>query len=359
MPNEIVVKQFQMHEKSAILDFLKIAFHDNPRMSDEHFWDWHFPESPYVETDNMPIWIAKDGEKIVGQLAAIPVELKVGMEIKKAIWILDLIVLPEYRRHGLGKRITLEAEKFCSLGLGINTAAQHSTALLEKIGWTMLTKIPRYNKLLFPGEAVREITKIKFLRRFTNLLFKPARSNKKIFLSADSNVKIINEFDSTFDEFWEESSEQFGCSIVRNAKLLDWQYRRQPEKKFDVLGYYENGKLLGYTVLFFRKKNSSGAISKAAITDICYHPAKPVETVDALVKASLQLAIERRAGSLVTDVLNPLIEERLKKAGFWRTKNPLQFLVKSNTKIDLIYNSASWFLTRGDSDTSIFEHPNL
>lgn len=359
MSDQIIVKQFELSEKAALLDFLKVAFHDNPKMYDEKFWDWHFPENPYVEKNNIPIWIAKDGEKIVGQLAAIPIEIKVGAETKRAMWILDLIVLPEYRRHGLGKRVTLEAEKFCTLGLGINTAAQHSTALLEKIGWTMLTKIPRYSKLLYPGEAVREITKIKPMRSLANSLFAPARSDKKNYFAADSKIKFVENFDISFDELWNEASKQFDCAVVRSSKILDWQYCRQPGKKFDVLGYYENGKLLGYAVMYFRKINAHGAIAKAAITDICYHPEKPVEIIDELISASLQLAIERRAGSVVTDVLNPLIEARLQKSGFWKTKNPLQFLIKSEIKKDLMYQSENWFLTRGDSDTSIFEHPNL
>ena len=72
-----------------------------------------------------------------------------------------------------------------------------------------------------------------------------------------------------------------------------------------------------------------------------------------------ELALERRAGSLVTDVLDLTIAERLKVFGFGRVKNPLQLMVKSAARQNVLGDAKNWFLTRGDSDTSIFEDPNL
>jgi hypothetical protein len=147
--------------------------------------------------------------------------------------------------------------------------------------------------------------------------------------------------------------------VVRSAKILKWQYLDQPGKKFDVLGFYENDKLLGYIVLYFRKTDAHGVLQKAAITDICYHPSQPAQIIDVLVLAALEIAVRRGAGSLVTDVIDPLVQERLEFFGFWKTKNPLLLMMKSNADQELLYNPANWFLTRGDSDISIFEHPNL
>jgi hypothetical protein len=100
-------------------------------------------------------------------------------------------------------------------------------------------------------------------------------------------------------------------------------------------------------------------LAKAAITDFCYHPEKAQKIIDELLRGALQIALERRAGVLVTDILDPLIQDRLSGFGFWSTKSPLLLMVKSDTRLDLLYDEACWFLTRGDSDISIFEHPNL
>ena len=354
----MLIKQLELSEKNELLNFLRTAYADNPRMSDVYFWDWHFLKNPYIEADNPPVWIAKAGDEIVGQLAATPVRLKVSDEEKRAMWILDLIVRPDWRRKGLGKKLVAAAEKYCPLGLGINTVAQHSTALLESLGWAMFGKVPRYNKLLYPGEALREISRIKIARRFANAVFAPLRPR---FDTSDfeKNLRRVEKFDSSFDELWRESSVQWTCAVVRETAFLNWQYVNQPGKKYDILACYENEKLLGYAVLYFRKTDADGALAKAAITDLIYHPSKPIETIDELLRGSLQIALERRAGALVTDVLDSLIEKRLKFFGFGRVKSPLQLLVKSNERREILEDTNQWLVTRGDSDTSVFEQPNL
>ncbi len=233
-------------------------------MSDANFWEWHFLRNPYADLNNLPIWIAEEGNEIVGQLAATPVKLKVGDEEKRAIWILDLVVRPDFRRRGLAKKLVAAAEEFCPLGLGMNTAEQHAAAMLESVGWKIIGKIPRYNKLLFPGEALREISQIKPVRQAANLMFAPLRPRfVKDFFNHNKNLRRVETFDYAFDNLWRESSGQWSCAVAREAAILNWQYKNQPDKKFDVLGFYENEKLLGYVVLYFRKKDANDALSKA------------------------------------------------------------------------------------------------
>lgn len=353
------IKQFELSEKKELLRFLQTAYAENPRMWNERFWDWHFLENPYVETDNLPIWIVKNGAEIVGQLGAIPVRLKVGDSIENAIWILDFIVAESFRGQGLGKKLVAAAEQFCPLGLGVNTNEQIAPRLLQKLGWKIVRKIPRYNKILFPGEALREISRIKPLRSLSNAIFAPLRPRSLKDFFEKNKLRFVENFDVSFDELWDESAANRTCGVAREAAILKWQYRDQPDKKFDVLGFYEDEKLLGYAVLFFRKRDERGALPKAAITDLCYHSSKPVETIDTLLQGALQVALERRAGTIVTDVVDDLIAERLRHFGFSRVKNPLQLMVKTPMAQDVLYDADKWFLTRGDSDISIFEDPNL
>ncbi|MBK6749512.1 MAG: hypothetical protein IPG67_05755 [Acidobacteria bacterium] len=208
---------------------------------------------------------------------------------------------------------------------------------------------------MFPGEAFREITKLGPLRPLINTLFAPFRRRP----DGASPVIRVDDLDSAFDELWSQAKGQWPCSVSRSAAMLEWQFRQQPNKNYEILGHYENGKLLGYAVLFFRKPNKYGAVEKAAISDICYGPHEPERVVDELIGASLVLAMERRAGGLVTDTLDQLLQERLKSFGFWQVKSGLQLLANAPEDQDLLYDGSKWFLTRGDSDISIFEHPNV
>lgn len=353
------IKQLELSEKTQLLSFFGAVYPNNPRLSETRFWEWHYPQNPYVEPNNLPAWIVEDAGKIVGHLGAIPVRLKIGEAEENAIWAVDLIVHSDYRRKGLARKLVIAAEEFCPRLLAINTVKQHSTALFESLNWVMVGKIPRYSKLLFPGEAARDISRIESLRRLTNAAFAPFRPHLVPGFNDRNNLRIVKTFDRSFDELWRESAALRTCSVVREAAILQWQYENQPEKKFEVLGCYENEKLRGYAVLYFRRPGANGAVSKAAITDWGYHPANASGTIDALLKGAVQLALERRAGALVTDVKDDLIEERLRFSGFSRVKNPLQLLVKSPDRQAVAYNLNCWLLTRGDSDASIFEEPNI
>ncbi len=359
MHDRIVIEQMKLSEKDNVLAFLKTAYADNPRHADPEFWDWHFPASPFCDPDNLPIWLAKSGGRIAGQLAATPVEFNVGGEIVSAIWILDLIVDPAFRRKGIAKNLALASKDFCPFVLGVNTTAQHSTELLEGLGWVIFTKIPRFQKILFPGNAMRETAGVGPLRSAANLAFAPLRPSLKELVRGQQKVKILDSFDSSFDDLWSDAKDQWNCSVSRTSAMLNWQFREQPGKRFEILGYFDGNKLRGYAVLFFRKPDSHGLISKSAVSDICYHPERPQEIVDALLQGALKLSLERRVGSLVTDALDPLVEERLGRLGFWRVKSDLQLLANVPEERQWLYDPAKWFLTRGDSDISIFEAPNL
>lgn len=356
MQDRIVIEQMKLSERDNVLAFLKTAYADNPRHSDPKFWDWHFPESPFCDPDNMPIWLAKSEGRIAGQLAATPVEFNVDGETVRAIWILDLIVDPAFRRMGIAKKLALASKEFCPFVLGVNTTVQHSTALLEGLGWVIFTKIPRFQKILFPGNALRGPAP---LRKAANLSFAPLRPSLKKLIRGRQNVRILDGFDGSFDGLWAEAKNQWRCSVSRTSAMLNWQFREQPGKRFEILGYFDGDRLRGYAVLFFRKPDGNGSSSKGAVSDICYHPDKPREVVDALLQGALQIAIERRVGSMVVDAIDPLIEERLGRLGFWRVKSSLQLLANVPEDRQWIYDSEQWFLTRGDSDISIFEAPNL
>lgn len=359
MPADVQIRQFVLSDRTALLAFLRIAYPDDSRKSDPAYWHWHYLENPQTETHNVPLWVVTRGAEIVGQVATIPVRLKVGAEETLAIWILDFIVHEDYRGQGLGKRLMGEARKFCPtmIALGIN---EGSTAVLLKTGWKAMGGVRRYQRLLFPGNDLQRASSFAPIRGLVNLCYSPFRPRLSDTSEGSRQLREVTEFDDSFDAFWNEASRQWPCAVVRDARNLNWQFGRQPGKKFDVLGLYEQERLVGYAVLFFRKIGQAGAPAKASIADLCYTANDANAIIDELLRAALRLAIKRRAGSLVTDIHDALVEERLKHFGFWHIKNSPQFMAHATDgREQLMYEPGNWFLTRGDSDVSIFEHPNL
>jgi GNAT superfamily N-acetyltransferase len=355
---DVRVEQFRKEQTDALLRFLRVAYAGEKRKSEPAFWKWHYLENPNTKIDDVPLWVVAYGDEIVGQLATIPVQLKVGSETRPAIWILDFIVREDFRGKGLGKRLVLAArEKYSTtITLGIN---EQSAGLFRSMGWMEMGCIHRYQKLLYAGNGLKGAAQIPPLRGVLNLLSMPLRTG--ITKAARRNsyaVSAVNEFGAEFDDLWERVSRQWLCVARRDARTLAWQFELQPGKKFETIGLYSNKRLVGYAVLFFRKGKSNTGPSKAAISDLCYEQENAAEIVDTLIEAALRRAMERRAGSLVTDVLDKVVEERLKQYGFWKIAKSPQFMAWATEASDVICKPENWFLTRGDSDVSIMEEPN-
>jgi GNAT superfamily N-acetyltransferase len=360
MSGDVKVKQFELADKEALLSFLRIAYPDDPVKSDPVFWSWHFLENPNAAAGNIPLWIVKNDEQVVGQMATIPVRLKAGDKEKPALWIIDFILSPEYRGRGLGKGLMQAArDTYCTtmMALGYN---KQSEAVLRSHKWVSLGNINRYHALLFPGNASKQFSRLRPVSELANLLYAPLRPVMSRFRHGGPGVlREVTEFDSSFDQLWQEASVQWQCAVVRNSRFLQWQFMRQPGKKFEVLGYYEDDRLLGYVVLFFRHANPGEAPEKVAISDLCYSATNSATVVDNLLEAAFSRAIERRAGGLVIDILDPLVEKRLRRFRPLRIKASPPFMAGSFEDQYLMYVRNNWFLTRGDSDVSIFEQPNL
>jgi GNAT superfamily N-acetyltransferase len=367
MPSDAHIEQFRVADTDALLAFLREAYPDDPRKSDPAYWKWHYLENPRTDLADVPLWLLKDtagggGGRVVGQVATIPVTLKVGDKERRAIWILDFIVHENYRGQRWGRRLLDTAREHCRtmIALGINAG---STGVLNSQKWEAMGSINRYHLLLNPGHAVKELSRLpRPLGRAVNFAYAPLRPRPGRTAAAGDGVSLraVENFDADFDDLWQRAATQWPCAVVRRADYLDWQFARQPGKRYETLGLYAGGRLAGYVVLFFRQPERDGAPSpKVAISDICYDAASGFDVIDELLRAALELALERRAGSLVTDVLDARVEERLVRRGFWRIKRAPGFMVYSETERELTGDPRHWFLTRADSDVSIFEHPNL
>jgi len=357
------VEQFRVERAEALLRFLRVAYAGEARKSEPAYWKWHYLENPNTRIDDIPLWVVSCGDEIVGQLATIPVQAKAGSETRAAIWILDFIVREDFRGKGLGKKLVMAArEKYPTMiTLGIN---EQSAGVFRSMGWVEMGHIHRYQKLLYAGNGLAGAAGITPARGLLNLLAAPMRFGVgKAGSDGKYATRTIREFGAEFDELWERASMQWACAARRDARTLRWQFAEQPGKRFEILGCYEKERLAGYVVLFFRKRFSnagpSAGPSKAAISDLLYDRENAREIVDALIEIALRRAIELRAGSLVTDILDRLAEERLKQHGFWRIKRSPQFMACGMDAKDVICNPQNWFLTRGDSDVSIIEEPNL
>src|SRR5215813_5071690 len=117
----VEIVRLRRDELTELGDFLRRAYPKDRKWTPAYL-DWYFLQNPNLDAGCPPVWIVKSEQKIVGQVATIPVELKAGAKVTKAVWILEFILLPEFRGQGLGKRLVQEAGKTypTMITLGIN-----------------------------------------------------------------------------------------------------------------------------------------------------------------------------------------------------------------------------------------------
>jgi GNAT superfamily N-acetyltransferase len=351
----VEIVRLRDNELSELSEFLRRAY-PNERKWTPAYLDWYFLQNPNADQGRPPVWVVKNGREIVGQVATIPVRLKAGASMTTAAWILEFILLPDFRGQGLGKRLVQEVGKTypTMITLGINEA---STRVFMSLGWKALGGIHRYHRMLFAGSAAKQSG---LAGGVLDLLSAPLRMS---VAGSKGDGSFAARHDATFDEeldqLCERASRQWPAAVRREHRYLTWQFLRQPAKKFEVIKLYERGTLVGYAVLFFRRGGATRRPPKAAISDLVYDESKSDEVIDGLLAAALQMAIARRAGSLVTDVLDTRVEGRLRKHGFWRIEKSPRFMASSTEFPDALYRSENWYLTRADSDVSIFEEPNI
>ena len=84
-------------------------------------WEWQYRLNPNARPDGPLIWIAREGQTVIGQYAAMPVTLSVMDREVDAAWGMDVMVAPERQRQGLGEVLfrTWDREVGASLGLGL------------------------------------------------------------------------------------------------------------------------------------------------------------------------------------------------------------------------------------------------
>src|SRR5687767_12854414 len=97
----ITYERMQLADLEEVLEFNRKSFPGHVRNSDREYWIWHFLRNPHCSGDEIPVWLARSGGRIVGQLPTQPVELNIDGERVQAAWFVDIVVAPEFRRHGV------------------------------------------------------------------------------------------------------------------------------------------------------------------------------------------------------------------------------------------------------------------
>src|SRR4051812_47404055 len=145
----IEVRQACVADRDSIEQFILEAYAEVAPYKGKARWTWQFLENPSRPNsdDRVPVWIAVDGARVVGQFCLQWTTLRVDGAVHPAGWLLDFMVLPSYRGRSLGHRLGAAVVEKAPVLLGL-TMAEASRRVLEKQGGITLGPLPQYTKLV-------------------------------------------------------------------------------------------------------------------------------------------------------------------------------------------------------------------
>lgn len=338
-------------DMERILFLRDLVFGDVERDKlDPRFWNWQIRENP----DGAAwIYLAEDGEKIIGHLADLPKRFLVQGRLVLGTLTHDMMVHPDYRRKGISAATAeyaihrVEREK--GMFMTAYSIREESLNSLLKVGWKEVMSLPI---LVFPIRFYGITNRYLHLKlmslliggmaRFFYLLLLGRRKKEKM---GGVEIKRVHKLDEQFDLFWEKAISLYPIMGVRDRNYLNWRYLQHPTRSYAIYGAFQKEEMKGYIVL---RKVELLNFNSAVIVDLL---ALDDEVLHELVEKGIEHS--RQEG---TDLLGFMVPkphpyyQSLRREGFLPSLKTFHFLVYSHWKEESLFDPKGWYITWGDTD---------
>jgi hypothetical protein len=225
-------------------------------------WQWEFLQNP---VSSLFIKLAWDGDKLVGQYTASPVQMYVkGSNITAALSH-DTMTDPQYSGLGIF-RATAEA-----LYREQTDAGQRFI-----YGFPNRNSIHGFEKYLKWQQIMPAPVHIRPVCIFKNIFQKifhstpgSSAASESAFQDASSllsgksgkyKLHVETEFGDWADDLWVRCSNQHRLWVVRNKAYLNWRYVDKPENKYHIVSVWQDYQPVGYVVIACNNMNFGDTI---------------------------------------------------------------------------------------------------
>lgn len=364
---EMQIDRLSVKDKEEYSSFLIAAYKDqfnSQRFSETEsvyrFWQWEYVDNPAAVKGYPFIWLARIDGKIAGQFCLMPVTLKVGDKTLKGGWCQNFIILPQYRKMGIGRALVshvIKAHKEHLDALLVAGTNDTSYSIFKNLGIADAGYIPLYVKINKLDSIVKGKIKNKFFASLVSELGTAALGLfyfpgyvRKYFQASDENICIeeITSFDDSFDKLWESASAELSLAVKRDSTYLNWRFISEPYWDYKIFKAFrkDSDDTAGYIVL---REGESRGLHTGVISDIFTSVSDP-DTIIALINFVVSYFKKKDDVDIIRcDLLNKYAGKALRSCGF--------LSIPSNTRLMLadIKNKGreNWFFDYSDSDLDL------
>lgn len=368
----VEVRQGRVSDRDAIATFLERAYRRRARYKGPARWTWQFVSNPYAHQPEglVPVWIARDGDSVVGQIAVQEALLQVQEETVGAGWILDVMILPSHRGGGIGHRL-YEAVARDESVLVTLTMADATRRMAERLGSITLDHVHQLTRLVrLDSETIRRYLMVRTathrwgrfgvrvacgvgqFHRLLPLIVNPVlRARDRIEsshgVSESTRIVEVNRFGDDLDDLWERTRFDYPVIFPRDARFLNWRFVDSPQPRYRCFIAEREGRTVGYVVL---RHPEAVELAEGHIVDL-YAGRHDQRALEDLVRHSLAF-FGNRVAALDSATSVPEIEAVFRRHGFFKTRTHRPTCVCQDDELRrrLSELEGGWFFSKGDHD---------
>ena len=346
-----IVRRQKEHDPELFALYAEVFGAGNLERSRRRY-DWQYFENPNTPEDGPVIWMAREGDQLLGQMATMPFPMWWGDREVRASAGMDYFVRKSGQGRGIGIALSNRwaDEVDVALALGLTPS---SYPLFKKI-FTDVGPVPAFVKILDATAvakkkwgAVAGAIAGPAIGLGLNLFF--PRSHYR----ADTEVREVATFSDEYDDLWLRVRASFTTCVRRDARYLRWKYLACPFRTYRVLEARRSGTLTGFAVL--REEGEAG-FRRGVIADL-FCDTSDSDTQDALLAASVADFSTKRLVRIEVYCVNATFARALRRHGFRSGTTGVQYCIAYRGTPDgtggpktVLDDLANWNLYIGDGD---------
>ncbi len=356
MAEGLTFRKFRKEDLTRISNFMKSVFaaDSSIRSHEPEYYEWKCYKNPALPGE---MWLAEDGDKIVGMKSMIPKRMKVLGKVLDAAETGDTFTHPNYQRQGI----------FTTL---FSVARENGLDKRIKLiyGTPNVNSLPGYEKRLNYAQIpikLRSLVKPVYPKQLieAKLHFSPLASILCTLVEIGSramfkigtigmtkrDVFISQEpsFPDDIDAFWEQASKNYEVILVRTHDYLQWRYITNPDTYSIIIARNRSGAISGYMVT---KLTSSGDKKSGSIVDFLTIGNNPNIFAN-LLAVSLKEFFQRKVKFVhVWTIKGSFYYKILLKFGFLPYGRVPLICYKNEIADELLNKARKWHFTIGDTD---------
>jgi hypothetical protein len=366
------VRRARWQDQNAISDFVAEAYGDQAAYKGRARWQWQFVDNPFREGSAFPppVWIACDRDRVIGQVAVQEGALQVKGRKLRAGWIVDVMILPEYRGRRLGHRLhdAVAAENDILVTL---TMASATRRIVERAGAITLGKVNRYSRWLrlsdgaleryvkyhaARGGRISRVVGVAFDRLRLNQLA-PRLVNPMLALAditrrdhpaaTDLEIVEVDVFGADIDDLWERTRHEYPAIFARDRSYLNWRFVTVPQLDYRKFVARRSGRAVGLVVT---RRCTPVELPFGIIAEL-YGSRHDSAVLAALLRHAIaQFGGEVASIQIATSI--PEIDQIVKRQAFLKRSATEPTVVCRNPEIgaELLTLKDDWFFSKGDHD---------